>query len=59
MIHAAIVFAGMSVWHGGFQPFACALAVFAAAALLTRRLSVMATIFLCALLGTAFTAYCA
>ena len=56
MIHAAIVFAGMSVWHGGFQPFACALAVFAAAALLTRRLSVMVTIFLCAALGAAFAA---
>jgi chromate transporter len=51
MIQAATVFAGMSAWHGGFRPFACALAVFAAAAFLSRRLSVMATIFLCAAFG--------
>ena len=55
MVQAAVTFAGMSVWRSGsgFSPVACALAVFAAAMLMTRRLSIMATIFLCAAVGAA------
>ncbi len=48
---AAIAFAMMSVWQNGFHPYAAVLAVLAATLLLTERLSIMSTIFLCAALG--------
>ena len=59
MLSALVVFGGMSVWkiseEGGatFSPVAIALAAFSLVVILRRKLSVMATIFLCALLGLA------
>jgi chromate transporter len=55
-------FCSLSVWgfaaDGGFvfRPFAAALAVFAAVMLVKRKMSIMALIFLCALLGAASVA---
>jgi chromate transporter len=57
MISALVVFGGMSVWNYSsesglsFSPTAIILAVFSAVVILRRKLSVMATIFLCALAG--------
>lgn len=51
ILHAGIVFAGLSLCKGGFQPFAAVLALLSGTLLLTRKLSIMATIFLCAALG--------
>ena len=52
MFQALLTFACLSVWQQGrVQPFACLLAAFAATALLTRKLSIMPAIFLCALFG--------
>jgi len=51
MLQAGLVFAGMSVWQNGFQPFSAILAIFAMIALLTRRAPIMAIIFACALIG--------
>ena len=57
MISALVVFGGMSVWNYSaetgltFSPTAIVLAVFSAIVILRRKLSVMATIFLCAILG--------
>ena len=59
LLSALVVFGGMSVWkiseEGGatFSPVAIALAAFSLVVILRRKLSVMATIFLCALLGLA------
>ena len=51
ILQAGLVFAGLSVWKDGFNPFAACLAVLAGTLLLTRKFSVMATICLCAALG--------
>ena len=57
ILKAGIAFAGMSVWSWApgqafvFRPCSLVLAVFAGAMLLKKRLSVMATIFLCAAAG--------
>ncbi len=57
MLSALVVFGGMSVWNYSsesglsFSPTAIILAVFSAVVILRRKLSVMATIFLCAILG--------
>ena len=57
ILKAGIAFAGMGLWSWApgapfvFRPCALVLAVFAGAMLMTRRLSVMATIFLCAAAG--------
>ena len=57
MLSALVVFGGMSVWNYSseagltFSPTAIILAVFSAVVILRRKLSVMATIFLCALAG--------
>ena len=57
MLSALVVFGGMSVWNYSsetgltFSPMAIILAVFSAVVILRRKLSVMATIFLCAILG--------
>ena len=57
ILKAGIAFAGMSVWSWApgqafvFRPCSLVLAVFAGTMLLKKRLSVMATIFLCAAAG--------
>ncbi len=59
MISAAIVFGGMSIWSYAagkgvsINPVALVLAVFSAIVILKRKLSVMASIFLCAFAGVA------
>ncbi len=62
MISALIVFGGMSVWSYSsetglaglkFSPMAIAIAAFSLYVILRKKLSVMATIFLCALVGAA------
>lgn len=62
IISATLVFGGMSLWQikgaGGFSvnPFAIILAVFSAVALMKRKLSVMASIFICAVAGVVYHA---
>ena len=57
ILKAGVAFAGMSVWTRTpdapfvFRPYALVLAVFAGMMLLKKKLSVMATIFLCAAAG--------
>ena len=57
VLKAGIAFAGMSVWSWApdapfaFRPAALLLALFAGVMLLKKKLSVMATIFLCAVAG--------